>query len=108
MKAKFGAMCILVSSLLTPMMMAYADDVDAVHPTNSDKNAAISTLIRTNLSANDSTAMRNVIIKTSDGGIVSLSGTVTRQSQVSEAEAIARRTEGVTQVNNQITVQKGP
>jgi osmotically-inducible protein OsmY len=52
--------------------------------------------------------MRNVIIKTSDGGVVSLSGTVTRQSQVSEAEAIARRTEGVTQVNNQITVQKGP
>jgi osmotically-inducible protein OsmY len=108
MKPKFGAMCLLVGSLLTPMIMAYANDVDAVHPTNSDKNTAITSQIRLNLSANNSTAMANVIVKTSDEGVVWLSGTVAKQSQVSEAEAIAHRTEGVNQVNNQITVQEGP
>lgn len=101
-------MCILVGSLMAPVIMAYADDVDAVHPANSVKDAAIATQIKINLSANNSTAMRNVIVKTSAGGVVWLSGTVTKQAQVSEAEAIARRTDGVNQVNNQITVKKDP
>ena len=101
-------MWVLVGSLLTAMATANADDVDAVHASNSEKNSAITMQIRTNLSANNSTAMRNVIVKTSDGGIVSLSGTVAKQAQVNEADAIARRTDGVNQVNNRITVEKQP
>lgn len=101
-------MCLLVGGLLTALAPVYADDVDAVHPTNSAKNAAITSQIKLNLSANNSTSMSNVIVKTSEGGVVWLSGTVTSQAMVSEAEAIARRTEGVTAVNNQITVKKEP
>jgi hyperosmotically inducible protein len=87
------------------MLVAYADDVDRLHPSNTDKNAWISSLIRSNLTADNAASMTNVFVSTDGNGVVLLSGSAPSQALLDKAEAIARKTIGVNQVINQASVK---
>jgi len=105
MKLKFGAICVLAGSLLSPMVVAYADDVDQAHPMHFVKDSAITTLIKTKLAAEHMASLTNIKVDTDDQGVVWLSGNATTQAQIDKAEAIARGTDGVRAVKNQIVVK---
>ena len=105
MNIKSGLICVLVSCLLAPMMGAYADDVDKDHPMNLVKDSAITTLIKTKLAAEHLSSLRDIKVDTDDKGVVWLSGSADNQTAINKAESIARGTDGVRAVKNQITVK---
>lgn len=105
MKLKLSAICVLVGSLLSPFVVAYADDVDQAHPMTFVKDSAITSLIKTKLAAQNISSLKNIKVDTDDKGIVWLSGTAPTQAMVDKAELIARNTDGVRAVKNHITVQ---
>ena len=108
MKPNFGVMCVLVGSLLAPVMSAYADDIDQSHPGNYIKDSAITTVIKTKLAAEHLATLKNIKVDTDDKGVVWLSGSAPSQALVDKAELIARKTDGVRAVKNQIVVKEQP
>jgi len=105
MKLKFGAACALVGCLLTPMIGAYADDIDTDHPMHLVADSAITSLIKAKLAAQHLSSLRDIKVDTDDKGVVYLSGSADNQTDINRAEAIARSTDGVRAVKNQITVK---
>jgi len=69
-------------------------------------DAAINTTVKNKLAADPTTSGARINVDTSNG-VVTLSGTVPTTAEKSEAERIARTTQGVTQVSNNITVEQG-
>ncbi|PRC91427.1 BON domain [Solimicrobium silvestre] len=105
MKPKFGTMCVLVGSLLTITAVAYADDVDQHHPMTFIKDSAITSLIKTKLAAEHLSTLKNIKVDTDDKGVVWLSGYAPSQMLVDKSESIARNTDGVRAVKNNIVVK---
>jgi hyperosmotically inducible protein len=106
MKTKFTATCILVGSLLSPMMMAHADsDASGVHPVDFIKDSAITTAVKTKLAAEHLKSLTHINVDTDRNGVVWLSGHASSQYQVDKAESLARDTNGVKMVKNNIEVR---
>jgi osmotically-inducible protein OsmY len=72
----------------------------------SATDATINTTVKNKLAADPTTSGARINVDTSNG-VVTLSGTVPTPAEKSEAERIARTTQGVTQVANNITVEQG-
>ena len=105
MKLKFGATCALLGCLLAPMMAAHADDIDRDHPVHFVTDSAITTLIKTKLAAEHLSSLRDIKVDTDDHGVVWLSGSADNQAAIDKADAIARSTDGVRAVKNQIAIK---
>jgi len=105
MKLKFAAISVLVASMLAPMAGAYAQDVDRSHPVNFVKDSAITSLIKTKLAAEKMSTLKNIKVDTDDQGVVWLGGYTRTKEMADRAESIARNTDGVRSVKNQITVR---
>jgi hyperosmotically inducible periplasmic protein len=71
----------------------------------SATDATITTTVKNRLAADPTTSAARINIDTSNG-VVTLSGAVPTAAEKSEAERIARNTQGVTQVVNNITVEQ--
>src|SRR5882672_7066561 len=69
-------------------------------------DATVTTAVKNKLAADPTTSAARINIDTSNG-VVTLSGAVPTTAEKSEAERIARNTQGVTQVVNNITVERG-
>lgn len=76
-----------------------------VDTTNHDQEIAVAI---SNKFANDTVLIGTSLTATCENGIVTLSGTVTMQSQADQAVSLAQSTPGVTSVNSQITVATNP
>src|SRR5262245_18511043 len=72
----------------------------------SATDATINTTVKNKLAADTATSGARISVDASTG-VVTLSGTVPTPAEKSEAERIARTTQGVTQVVNNITVEQG-
>jgi hyperosmotically inducible protein len=106
MKIKLTAALLLAGSLLAPMMMAHADgDTDRSHPVTFVKDSAITTKIKSKLAVEHLKSLKNIKVDTDDKGVVWLSGSASTQEQVDKAGKVARDTEGVKVVKNNIMVK---
>ncbi|HET7370822.1 MAG TPA: BON domain-containing protein [Gammaproteobacteria bacterium] len=69
-------------------------------------DTAITAAVKSKLLANSSTSGMDIHVETNHG-VVTLSGTVTAEAEKSLAERIARNTNGVTDVTNNLEVKGG-
>jgi hyperosmotically inducible protein len=69
-------------------------------------DATVTTAVKNKIAADPVTSAARINVDTSNG-VVTLSGSVPTTAEKSEAERIARNTQGVTQVVNNITVEGG-
>jgi hyperosmotically inducible periplasmic protein len=69
-------------------------------------DTTITTAVKNKLAADPTTSAAKINVDTSNG-VVTLSGTVPTAAEKSEAERLARNTQGVTQVVNNITTERG-
>jgi hyperosmotically inducible protein len=71
----------------------------------SATDATVTTTVKNRLAADPTTSAARINVDTSNG-VVTLSGAVPTTAEKSEAERIARNTQGVTQVVNNISVER--
>lgn len=67
-------------------------------------DSAITAIVKSKLAVDNETSSANINVDTK-GGVVTLTGVVMTQSNKEQAERIARNTEGVTRVINNLTVE---
>jgi hyperosmotically inducible periplasmic protein len=82
----------------------YAADSDASYPGMYVKDSAITTKVTIKLLAKEPTTLSNVKVNTDRDGIVWLSGTAPTKEASNRAETIAKETDGVKGVHNNIVV----
>src|ERR1700679_2880440 len=82
----------------------YAADADSSYPGMYVKDSAITTKVKTKLLAKEPTTLTNVKVNTDRDGVVWLSGTVPSREASDRAETIAKETDGVRGVHNNIVV----
>ena len=110
MKVKLVITCFALSAALTPVAFAAdsrADsDTDRNKPATFVKDSAITTKIKTKLAAESPSSMATIRVDTDKDGIVWMSGTAKTQQDVDKAVSIAKNTEGVKSVKNDVKVQR--
>jgi osmotically-inducible protein OsmY len=104
MKRKALYSLIFVAGTLLPAVGAFADDVDASHPGTFVKDSSITAAIKTKLAAEHLRSLKDIRVNTDDKGIVWLSGHAYTDGESKRAEEIARQTDGVRAVKNDIAV----
>jgi hyperosmotically inducible protein len=100
-----AGLLILGSSL---PIMVYADktDTDRTHPGAFVKDSVITTKIKSELAADHITSLAHIHVDTDANGVVWLTGTAHSKAEVERAGQIARDTEHVVSVNNNVIVKK--
>jgi hyperosmotically inducible protein len=107
MKTKFITTTFLISVLLTPLIGYTADsDLDRSHPKDYVKDSAITTKIKAKLAADSMASTIHISVDTDKDGVVWLSGDAKNQAEVDQAVSIAKATEGVKSVKNDIKIKK--
>jgi osmotically-inducible protein OsmY len=96
---------ILAAGVLLPVAGAFADDVDASHPGTFIKDSAITASIKTKLAGEHLKSLKDIRVDTDDKGIVWLSGHAMTDFDAKKAKSIARQTDGVRAVKNDIVVR---
>lgn len=99
--------CFVVATLLAPAAVRAADgDSDRKNPGAFVKDSVITTKVKTKLAAQKLSSLAKISVDTDRNGMVVLSGTARTQEAVDKAASIARETEGVTSVQNNIKIKK--
>ncbi len=98
---------VVASALLCPFVSHAADgDSDRKHPVAFVKDSVITTKVKAKLAADKMSSLAKVRVDTDRNGMVVLSGNARSQDAIDRAATIARETEGVTSVQNDIKVKK--
>ena len=107
MKSKHAIALVAISSLLTPVVTFAADDADTdrSHPTAFVKDSVITTKIKTKLAAEKPSTLAKIQVDTDANGVVWLSGNAESQAAIDKAVSIARTTEGVKSVKNELKIK---
>jgi len=110
MKSILVTTCFVLGAALTPAAFA-ADtrpdsDTDRNKPATFVKDSAITAKIKTKLSAENPATLATIHVDTDKDGIVWMSGTAKTQQDVDKAVSIAKGTDGVKSVKNDIKVQR--
>jgi hyperosmotically inducible protein len=109
MKIKLVAGCFLAGALLAPMAGYSADsDSDRSHPKAFVKDSAITTKIKAKLASEHIASAAHIRVDTDNNGVVWLSGSAKTMADVDQAGSIARDTDGVSSVKNNIKVKANP
>ncbi len=108
MRYKLATACFVISAALVPVA-TYAEDTnkdqDRANPATFVKDSAITTKIKTKLAAENLASLKDIKVDTDQNGVVWISGTVKSQSEADQAIRIARSTEGVKSVKNNLKVE---
>jgi hyperosmotically inducible protein len=105
--AKILTACFVVAALLFPLATRAADgDADRKNPGAFVKDSVITSKIKTKLAAEKMSSLAKISVDTDRNGMVLLSGTANSQDAADKAVSIARATEGVASVKNNIKVKK--
>ena len=100
------AMACLVGALLgTGVAIAADSDTDRSHPGTYVADSAITTKIKAQLTADHASNLARVHVDTDKNGEVWLSGTVESQMVADRAVQIAKTTDGVRAVHDEIKVK---
>ena len=107
MKTNFTMTCLLVGTLITPVMVSAVPDGDADRSNAKEfvKDSAITTKIKTKLAAEHLTSMGRIHVDTDKNGVVSMTGTARTQAAADQAVMIARETEHVKSVDSHIVIK---
>jgi len=105
MKLKLATTCFVLGTALAPVAFAADSDTDRNKPATFVKDSAITTKIKTKLAADNPASMATIHVDTDKDGIVWMSGTAKTQQDVDKAVSIAKNTEGVKSVKNEVKVQ---
>ena len=106
-KTKLLAACFVVGSLLAPVAPRAADgDTDRTKPVVFVKDSVITTKVKAKLAADKVKTLAQIHVDTDANGLVVLSGIARDQAGADTAVSIARATEGVTSVRNDIKIKK--
>lgn len=110
MKKLFSIACLMCAGALAPPLafaLGPADsDADRSHPGTFVDDAAITTKIKTKLAADHLASLAKIHVDTDRAGVVVLTGSAHNRETVAQAELIARNTEGVRAVHNEIVVKR--
>ena len=107
MNYKIATTLFVIGSVLAPVAAYAADsDSDRSNAANYVKDSIITTKIKTQLAAEHLGSMKHVTVDTDSDGGVWMTGTANSQEEVDKAVTIARNTEGVKSVHNDLKVQK--
>src|SRR5262250_942653 len=101
LKTCFGRRAIRVLLIVLGAFLALAS---ANCERRSVADSAITAIVKSKLAADNETGSANINVDTK-GGVVTLTGVVTTQANKEQAERIARNTEGVMRVINNITAE---
>jgi hyperosmotically inducible protein len=97
---------LLISSTASIVAVASDDaDMDRSHPKAFVKDSAITAKIKSKLAAQHLTSAARIHVDTDADGIVWLSGTARSQAEINKAVSIARHTEHVVSVKNELTIK---
>ena len=101
------AALLMAGSMLSPIVVAANPDSDSdrSHPKAFVKDSVITTKIKSKLAAEHLTSVGRIKVDTDADGVVWLSGTARSQAAIEKAGEIARATEHVIAVHNEITVR---
>jgi hyperosmotically inducible protein len=88
------------------VVIAEDSDTDRSHPKAFVKDSAITTKIKTKLAAEHITSLGRIHVDTDKDGVVWLSGSARTQEAVDKAVSIARETERVKSVHNDIKIKQ--
>jgi hyperosmotically inducible protein len=98
--------CVLAASLTAPVIgLAQDSDTDRSHPAQFVKDSAITAAIKTKLAADHPASLGRLKVDTDKDGVVWLSGTARTRQEADRAVEIARGTDGVVRVKNDIVVR---
>lgn len=108
MKKTFVMTCLVVGTMMGPVMALAADDQDAdrSHPVAFVKDSAITTKIKAKLAVAHLTSLGRIHVDTDKDGVVYLSGSARTQDAIDKVISIARETEHVTSVHSDLTIKK--
>ena len=87
--------------------LAFADDSGAASDTSHHfvKDSVITTKVKSKLAAKHLSTLTRIKVDTDENGVVWLSGRAPNQDAVDLATELAKSTEGVTAVHNDVAVQ---
>src|SRR5262249_3390139 len=108
MKMKLALASLIVGGLLVPALGYSAEDRDSDrdHPKAFVKDSAITAKVKSKLAAEHFGSVAQIHVDTDANGVVVLSGYARSQAQIDKAVAIARDTEHVRAVKNELTIKK--
>ena len=106
MRIKLATAFLAASALLAPIA-GFSDDRDAdrSHPGTFVKDSVITTKVKTKLAAEHLGSLGHIRVGTDAGGVVWLSGNARTQADIDKAVSIAKGTEGVASVKNELTIK---
>jgi len=103
---------VILASMLTASVafapMVFADEESAAATDSSHhfvKDSVITTKVKAKLAAKHLTTLTRIKVDTDENGVVYLSGRAPNKDAVDLATMIAKNTEGVTSVQNDVAVQ---
>lgn len=106
MRIKLATTCFVIGTVLAPIAAFAADgDSDRTHPATFVKDSVITTKIKANLADEKMNSLAHIKVDTDSKGAVVLRGKVGTQEEADKAVSIARGTEGVTSVRNNIRIK---
>ena len=106
MKLKLATTCFVIGTALVPVAYAADSDTDRANPGAYVQDSVITAKIKAKLAAEHLNSAVNIKVDTYKEGVVFMSGTANSQAEADKAVAIARETEGVKTVNNELKVKQ--
>ena len=107
MKTKLAMTCVIFGALLGSAAAIAGDDAKQVGTSTAVfvKDSAITAKIKTKLAADHLTSLGRIHVDTDENGVVWLTGTARSQEAIDQAVSLARNTEHVKSVHNELTVR---
>ena len=105
MKLTLATACFVVGASLAPVAFAADSDTDRNKPATFVKDSAITTKIKSKLAAEHVGSLATIHVDTDKDGVVWMSGTAKTQKDIDQAVSIAKSTEGVKSVKNDVKVK---
>jgi hyperosmotically inducible protein len=105
MRLKLSVAALAAAGMLVGAAVHAQDsDTDRSHPKSFVKDSVITTKIKSKLATEHITSLAHIRVDTDKDGVVWLSGTARNKDAVRRAEDIARNTDGVRDVHNDVVV----
>lgn len=105
MKIKLATACFIIGTSLAPVAFAADSDTDRNKPATFVKDSAITTKIKSKLATENLASLATIHVDTDKDGVVWISGTAKTQQDIDRAVSIAKGTEGVRSVKNELKVK---
>ena len=104
MNRKLATTVLILGALALPITGFAADDKKPDSPATLVKDSAITAKIKAEFMKDPAVSALGIKVDTDDKGVVQLSGNAKTQAEVDKAVTIAKATQGVTNVKNEIKV----